>query len=64
MHTILGLPDVKRSKGLSRSTIYLRIVQGIFLSQSVWAGVQGAGWKPKCYSDGLKRAAAKVAAWG
>jgi prophage regulatory protein len=30
MHTILRLPDVKRSTGLSRSTIYLRITQGTF----------------------------------
>ena len=30
MHTILKLPDVKRSTGLSRSTIYLRIAQGTF----------------------------------
>jgi prophage regulatory protein len=31
MRTILRLPDVKRSTGLSRSTIYLRITQGTFL---------------------------------
>ena len=30
MHTIQRLPDVKRSTGLSRSTIYLRISQGTF----------------------------------
>jgi prophage regulatory protein len=30
MHAILRLPDVKRSTGLSRSTIYLRITQGAF----------------------------------
>ena len=30
MHTILRLPDVKRSTGLSRSTIYQRITRGTF----------------------------------
>ena len=30
MHTTLRLPDVKRSTGLSRSTIYLRITKGTF----------------------------------
>jgi prophage regulatory protein len=29
-HTILRLPNVKASTGLSRSTIYLRISQGTF----------------------------------
>ena len=30
MHRILRLPDVKRSTGPSRSTIYLRIMHGTF----------------------------------
>jgi len=29
-HTILRLPEIKRSTGLSRSTMYLRISQGAF----------------------------------
>jgi prophage regulatory protein len=29
-HTILRLPDIKTRTGLSRSTIYLRIAQGVF----------------------------------
>jgi prophage regulatory protein len=43
MHTILRLPDVKRSTGLSRSTIYLRIAQGTF-PKPVSLGGRGVGW--------------------
>jgi prophage regulatory protein len=50
MHTILRLPDVKRSTGLSRSTIYLRIAQGTFPGQLAWAGATWVGWKPKSNS--------------
>jgi prophage regulatory protein len=43
MHTILRLPDVKRSTGLSRSTIYLRIAQGRF-PKPVSLGGRAVGW--------------------
>ena len=43
MHTILRLPDVKRSTGLSRSTIYLRITQGTF-PRPVSLGGRAVGW--------------------
>jgi prophage regulatory protein len=43
MHTILRLPDVKRSTGLSRSTIYLRISQGTF-PKPVSLGRRAVGW--------------------
>ena len=37
------LPDVKRSTGLSRSTIYLRITQGTF-PKPVSLGGRAVGW--------------------
>ena len=43
MHTILRLPAVKTSTGLSRSTIYLRIAQGTF-PKSVGLGARAVGW--------------------
>ena len=43
MHSILRLPDVKRSTGLSRSTIYLRIAQGSF-PKPVSLGGRAVGW--------------------
>ena len=43
MHTILRLPDVKRSTGLSRSTIYLRITRGTF-PKPVSLGGRAVGW--------------------
>jgi prophage regulatory protein len=43
MHTILRLLDVKRSTGLSRSTIYLRITQGTF-PKPVRLGGRAVGW--------------------
>ncbi len=42
-HTILRLPAVKRSTGLSRSTIYLRVAQGTF-PQPVRLGGRSVGW--------------------
>jgi prophage regulatory protein len=62
MHTILRLPDVKRSTGLSHSTICLRITQGTF-PKPVSLGAPWAGWKPRFrngYSDELKGAAVKA----
>ena len=43
MHAILRLPDVKRSTGLSRSTIYLRVAQGTF-PKPVHLGERSVGW--------------------
>jgi prophage regulatory protein len=43
MHTILRLPEVMRSTGLSRSTIYLRIAQGAF-PKPVSLGGRAVGW--------------------
>ena len=43
MHTILRLPDVKRSTGLSRSTVHLRITQGTF-PKPVSLGGRAVGW--------------------
>ena len=42
-HSILRLPAVKASTGLSRSTIYLRIAQGVF-THSVSLGGRAVGW--------------------
>ena len=43
MHIILRLPEVKRSTGLSRSTIYFRIAQGAF-PKPVSLGGRAVGW--------------------
>ena len=71
MHTILRLPDVKRSTGLSRSTIYLRITQGTFPKLVSLGGRAVGGWKPKSnsgYSDESRRVAVKASVreqlWG
>jgi len=42
-HTILRLPAIKTSTGLSRSTIYLRIAQGAF-PKPVSLGGRAVGW--------------------
>jgi len=42
-HTILRLPAIKSSTGLSRSTIYLRIAQGVF-PKPVSLGGRAVGW--------------------
>jgi prophage regulatory protein len=42
-HTILRLPAVKATTGLSRSTIYLRIGQGVF-THPVSLGGRAVGW--------------------
>jgi prophage regulatory protein len=42
-HTILRLPAIKTSTGLSRSTIYLRIAQGLF-TKPVGLGGRAVGW--------------------
>jgi prophage regulatory protein len=42
-HNILRLPAVKASTGLSRSTIYMRIAQGVF-PRPVSLGSRAVGW--------------------
>src|SRR5439155_12401841 len=54
MHTILRLPDVKRSTGLSRSTIYLRIAQGTF-PKPVSLGGRAVGWLESEVQQWLQR---------
>jgi prophage regulatory protein len=67
MHTILRLPDVKRSTGLSRSTIYLRVAQGTF-PKPVSLGGRTVGWLEAEVQQWLQRrieeTAVKAAAWG
>ena len=41
--TILRLPAVKSESGLSRSTIYLRITQGLW-TKPVSLGARAVGW--------------------
>jgi prophage regulatory protein len=43
MHTIQRLPAVKAESGYSRSTIYLRIAQGLWTKQ-VRLGPRCVGW--------------------
>ena len=43
MHTILRIPAVKSESGLSRSTIYLRIVEGLW-TKPVRLGARAVGW--------------------
>jgi prophage regulatory protein len=42
-HTILRIPAVKSESGLSRSTIYLRISQGLW-TKPVSLGPRAVGW--------------------
>jgi prophage regulatory protein len=42
-HTLLRLPAIKTSTGLSRSTIYLRISQGLF-TKPVNLGGRAVAW--------------------
>lgn len=41
--TILRLPEVKKRTGLARSTIYLRLTQGIF-PKPINLGPRSVGW--------------------
>lgn len=43
LHTILRLPAVKAETGVSRSTHYLRIAQGLF-TKPVSLGARAVGW--------------------
>jgi prophage regulatory protein len=54
VHTILRLPEVKRSTGLSRSTIYLRIAEGKF-PKPISLGTRAVGWLENEIQDWLKR---------
>lgn len=53
-HTILRLPAVKTSTGLSRSTIYLRMTQGTF-PKPVSLGGRAVGWLEAEIQDWLQR---------
>jgi prophage regulatory protein len=53
-HTILRLPAVKTSTGLSRSTIYLRVAQGMF-PKPVSLGGRAVGWLEAEVQDWLQR---------
>ncbi|HAR66319.1 MAG TPA: transcriptional regulator [Lentisphaeria bacterium] len=45
-HTIMRLPAVKSESGLSRSTVYLRISQGLW-TKPISLGARAVGW-PSC----------------
>jgi len=53
-HTILRLPEVRRSTGLSRSTIYLRIAEGKF-PKPVRLGGRAVGWLEAEVQDWLRQ---------
>jgi prophage regulatory protein len=53
-HAILRLPEVKKSTGLSRSTIYLRIAEGTF-PKPVSLGGRAVGWLEAEVQDWLQR---------
>lgn len=53
-HTILRLPAVKTSTGLSRSTIYMRVSQGTF-PKPVSLGGRAVGWLEAEIQEWLER---------
>jgi prophage regulatory protein len=53
-HTILRLPAVKAKTGLSRSTIYLRVVQKTF-PKPIGLGGRAVGWLEAEIQDWLQR---------
>jgi prophage regulatory protein len=53
-HTILRLPAVKASTGLSRSTIYLRVAEGTF-PRPVSLGGRAVGWLEAEIQEWLQR---------
>ena len=53
-HTILRIPAVKSESGLSRSTIYLRIAEGLW-TKPVSLGPRAVGW-PSDEVDALNAA--------
>ena len=54
METILRLPEVRRSTGLSRSTIYLRIGEGRF-PKPINLGGRAVGWLEAEIQEWLQR---------
>ena len=54
MHYILRLPEVKRTTGLSSSTIYLRIAEGTF-PKPVSLGGRAVGWLEAEIQEWLER---------
>ena len=54
MHRILRLPEVKRSTGLSRSTLYLRISEGTF-PKPLSLGGRAVGWLEAEIQEWLQR---------
>ena len=53
-HNILRLPAVKTCTGLSRSTIYLRVSQGVF-PKPVNLGARAVGWVEAEIQEWLQR---------
>lgn len=53
-YTILRLPAVKTSTGLSRSTIYLRVAKGTF-PKPVNLGSRAVGWLEAEIQDWLRQ---------
>lgn len=53
-NTILRLPAVKATTGLSRSTIYLRVTEGTF-PKPVGLGSRAVGWLEAEIQDWLQR---------
>ena len=53
-YTILRLPEVKKSTGLSRSTIYLRVAQGTF-PKPISLGDRAVGWLEAEIQEWLQR---------
>ena len=53
-HTILRLPAVKTRTGLSRSTIYARVLQGTF-PKPVSLGARAVGWVEAEIQEWLQR---------
>ena len=54
IHTMLRLPTVKATTGLSRSTIYLRVAQGTF-PKPVSLGGRAVGWLEAEIQEWLQR---------
>ena len=53
-NTILRLPAVKATTGLSRSTIYLRVTEGTF-PKPVGLGSRAVGWLEAEIQDWVQR---------
>jgi prophage regulatory protein len=54
MHIILRLPEVKRTTGYSRSSIYSQIAQGTF-PKPVRLGKRAVGWLESEIQEWLQR---------